>query len=76
MRAVGESRGARLMNAVLQDCAKSWLNGTAPAALPSKLRKLLPCTVTVAGQGTIWLVRSPLRSSAAVLTTLNVEPGG
>ena len=64
------------MKAVLQDCAKSWLKGTGPAALPSKLRKLLPSTVMVGGQLTISFVRSPARSSAAVLTTLKVEPGG
>ena len=48
--ASGGSRPARLTNAVLHDCAKSWLKGTAPAAPPSKLRKARPPTLIVGGQ--------------------------
>ena len=41
------------MNAVLHDCAKSSLNGTAPAALPSKFLNERPPTVIVRGQSTV-----------------------
>ena len=61
---------------MLQLCAKSVLNGTAPAAPPSKLRNDLPSTAIVGGQSTTVAGSSPSRSSAAVLTTLKVEPGG
>ena len=64
------------MKAVLHDFAKSVLNGTAPAAPPSKLRNERPSTTVVAGQFTVSPVLRPARSSAAVVTTLNVEPGG
>src|ERR671915_499143 len=49
---------------------------TAPAAPPSKLRNERPPTVAVGGQSTTSCGRSPARRSAAVVTTLNVEPGG
>ena len=61
---------------MLHDCAKSRAKGTAPAAPPSKFLKTLPSTVMVFGQLTVSLVFRPARRSAAVVTTLNVEPGG
>jgi hypothetical protein len=67
---------ARLMNAVLQDIAKSSANeGDAPAS-PSKFLNDRPSTVMVLGQGTVEPGSRPRRSSAAVVTTLKVEPGG
>ena len=63
------------MNAVLQDWAKSWLNGTEPASSPSKFLNLRPPTVALGGHATVSPGRSPVRRSATVLTTLNVEPG-
>ena len=60
---------------MLHDCAKSSAKGTAPAAPPSKFLKSLPPTVIVFGQSTVSLVFRPARSSAAVVMTLNVEPG-
>ena len=62
--------------AVLHDCAKSCANGTAPWALPSKFLNERPPTSIVRGQSTISSGCSPARSSAAVVTTLKVEPGG
>ncbi len=76
---VSASRSSRSVSetkAVLQDCAKSWLNGTAPAAPPSKFLNERPPTESVAGQSTVSLVSSPARRSAAVVTILKVEPGG
>ena len=61
---------------MLHDCAKSVAKGTAPAAPPSKFLNSLPSTVIVFGQLTVSVVFSPARSSAAVVTTLNVDPGG
>ena len=63
-------------NAVLHDCAKSRANGTAPAAPPSKFLNDRPPTVIVRGQSTTSSGRRPSRRSAAVVTTLKVEPGG
>ena len=48
----GCRRSASETNAVLQLCAKSVLNGTAPAAPPSKLRNDLPSTEIVGGAKT------------------------
>ena len=50
--------------------------GRAPAAPPSKLRNERPSTTSVGGHGTVWSTDSPSRSSAVVVITLNVEPGG
>jgi hypothetical protein len=69
-------RRVSAMNAVLHDCAKSRPNGTAPAAPPSKFLNERPPTVIVRGQSTVSSVRRPRASRAAVVTTLNVEPGG
>ena len=74
--ASADSRRASETKAVLHDWAKSVAKGTAPAAPPSKFLNSLPPTVIVFGQLTVSLVFSPSRSSAAVVTTLNVEPGG
>ena len=76
VRSRGSSRSASETNAVLQLFAKSSRNGTAPAAPPSKFRNDLPSTTSVAGQCTVSSGASPARSSAAVVTTLNVDPGG
>ena len=55
--------------------AKSRLNGTAPSAPPSKFLNCRPPTSIVGGQLTVSPTSSPSRSSAAVDTTLNVDPG-
>jgi hypothetical protein len=60
---------------VLQDTAKSLRNGTGPSAPPSKFLKRRPPASIVGGQSTVSPTVSPSRSSAAVDTTLNVEPG-
>jgi hypothetical protein len=67
--------GASETKAVLQDTAKSRLNGTAPAAPPSKFLKRRPPASIVGGQATVSRTESPSRSSAAVEITLKVEPG-
>jgi hypothetical protein len=62
--------------AVLQDWAKTSENGTVPSSPPSKLRKRRPSTVVDDGQSTWSVGVRPAASSAAVVTTLKVEPGG
>jgi hypothetical protein len=74
--AAAGNRSVSDTNAVLHDCAKSCENGTAPAALPSKFLNERPPTVIAFGQSTVSSGRRPARRSAAVVTTLNVEPGG
>ena len=64
------------MNAVLHDCAKSVRNGTAPRPPPSKFLNERPSTTSFCGHGTVLSTESPSRSSAVVVTTLKVEPGG
>src|SRR5438309_11954089 len=75
-RAVLGSFAASCTKAVLHEMANAWWNGIWPGASPSKLVNGLPPMVTCGGQvvGVSGLV--PLASSAAVVTTLNVEPGG
>ena len=70
------SRDDRSTKAVLQERAKSVRNGTSPSAMSSTLPNARPCTVAVAGQGTVSSGVSPVGSSASVLTVLNVDPGG
>jgi hypothetical protein len=75
LSASGARRGASETNAVLHDTAKSRLNGTAPAAPPSKFLNRRPPASIVAGQSTVSLTSRPSRNSAAVDTTLKVDPG-
>ncbi len=75
-RAAAGRSSASDTNAVLHDLMKSVLNGTSPSASPPALLKRLPLTVTSAGQATVASGSRPRPSSAAVVTTLNVDPGG
>ena len=75
LSASGASRGASDTKAVLHDTAKSRLNGTEPAAPPSKFLNRRPPASMVAGHFTVSSTPSPARSNAAVDTTLNVDPG-
>src|SRR4051794_26218360 len=72
----GESRRAAPMNAVLHEIAKSVANVGDACVSPSKLRKTRPPTLMVGGQATGVVGVTPCPSSAYVVTTLNVEPGG
>jgi hypothetical protein len=71
-----ERREARPTKAVLQEMAKARRKGMLVAASPSKFVKRLPPTTASGGQGTGWSGVTPAARSAAVVTTLNVEPGG
>src|SRR3954454_14274601 len=65
------------MKAVLQEIAKSLLNGTVPATdSPWKLWKVSPPTVIWGVQGTGVLGVTPEASRPALETTLKVDPGG
>ena len=75
-QAPGASRDASETNAVLHDCAKSVGEGHGARGPALEVLNSLPSTVIVFGQSTVSVVFSPARSSAVVVTTLNVEPGG
>src|ERR1700740_2284226 len=67
-----------VVNALLQDCAKSVMNGVpAGSDSPWSLWKVMPCTVYVFGQGTGLVgVSTPALNSAADVMTFIAEPGG
>ncbi len=71
------SRSASDTNPVLHDSAKISRKGTDPSALLSKFWNWTPPTVAKRGQSTVVDgSTSPPARSAAVVTTLKVEPGG
>src|SRR5207302_8577029 len=72
----GDSRRDAPMNAVLHEIAKSVANVGDDCASPSKLRKSRPPTLMVGGHATGVEGVTPWPSSAYVVTTLNVDPGG
>ena len=75
-RAASARLAERVTNAVLHDWANAVRNVVPPSDPPSKFLKPWPPTVASAGQPTAVSGRVPAPSSAAVVTTLNVDPGG
>src|SRR6266536_1068109 len=67
---------ASCTKAVLHDFANATLKGIEPSCSCSKLWMVMPPSLTSLGQVTLSPGCSPLASSAAVVTTLKVEPGG
>src|SRR5882762_4080478 len=65
------------VNALLQDCAKSVMNGVPDGSVsPLSLWKVMPSTVNVFGQATGLVgVSTPALSSAVVVMTFIVDPG-
>ena len=64
------------MNAVLHDWANATPKGTVPSDELSKLRNCRPPALAVGAHSTDVSAVTPRPSSAAVVTTLNVDPGG
>ena len=71
-----ETRAAMPTKAVLHEMAKARWKGMLGAASPSKLVNRLPPMTASGGHGTAWSEVTPAAKSAAVVTTLNVDPGG